>query len=101
MATFELAVAAFLLLNVGVGLVRVSLGPTAPDRMLSVQLFGSTGTAILLLLASTLDAPALRDAALVFAVLAGVVAAAFVRRGWGPEPRSDGGGGSDGSGDRR
>jgi multicomponent Na+:H+ antiporter subunit F len=93
MATFDLAVAAFLLVNVGVGLVRVARGPTEPDRMLSVQLFGSTGTAVLLLLASGLDAPALRDAALVFAVLAGVVAAAFVRRGWQPEPDESGGSG--------
>jgi multicomponent Na+:H+ antiporter subunit F len=85
MATFDLAVAAFLLVNVGVGLVRVARGPTEFDRMLSVQLFGSTGTAVLLLLASGLHAPALRDAALVFAVLAGVVVAAFVRRGWRPE----------------
>jgi multicomponent Na+:H+ antiporter subunit F len=94
MATFDLAVAAFLLVNVGVGLVRVARGPTEPDRMLSVQLFGSTGTAVLLLLASSLDAPTLRDAALVFAVLAGVVTAAFVRRGWAPEP-SEGRGAGD------
>jgi multicomponent Na+:H+ antiporter subunit F len=90
MATFDLTVAGFLLINVAAGLVRIARGPTAPDRMLAAQLFGSTGTAVLLLLASGLDSPALRDAALVFGVLAGVVTVAFVRRGWRPPLPGDG-----------
>ncbi|HSJ25240.1 MAG TPA: monovalent cation/H+ antiporter complex subunit F [Longimicrobiales bacterium] len=73
--------ALFLLLNVTAGLVRIARGPTAPDRMLAAQLFGTTGVAILLVLAEALDVRALRDVALVFALLAAVLAVAFVKRG--------------------
>lgn len=82
MADFHLAVALFLLLNVAAGLIRIARGPTPADRMLAAQLFGSTGTAALLLLASGTGVLALRDVALVFALLASVVMVAFVRRGW-------------------
>jgi multicomponent Na+:H+ antiporter subunit F len=61
---------------------RVLRGPTAPDRMQAAQLFGTTVTAILLLLAQAQDYPPLRDAALVLALLAAVTAVAFVRRAW-------------------
>lgn len=77
-----LAVAAFLLLNVLVGLARVLRGPTPADRMLAAQLFGTTGVAILLLLAQGLSAPALRDVALVLALLSALSMVAFVRRAW-------------------
>jgi multicomponent Na+:H+ antiporter subunit F len=73
------AVALFLLLNVLAGLARIVRGPAPADRMLSVQLLGSTGTAALLLLAEGEGAEALRDVALVFALLASVVTVAFVR----------------------
>jgi multicomponent Na+:H+ antiporter subunit F len=69
-----------LLLTFAAGAVRVALGPTDADRMLSAQLFGTTGIAILLLLAHGLDRPALIDVALVFALLAIVAAVTFVRR---------------------
>lgn len=72
-----------MLLNIFAGLVRVLRGPTPADRMLSAQLFGTTGVAILLLLAEALSAPALRDVALVLALLSAVAVAAFVRRAWG------------------
>lgn len=74
-------VALFLLLNVMAGLVRIARGPTAPDRMLAAQLFGTTGVAILLVLAEAMQQPALRDVALVFALLAAVLAVSFVKRG--------------------
>ena len=82
MTAFYLGVCAFLLLNILAGLVRVLRGPTPADRMLSAQLFGTTGVAILLLLAEALSAPALRDVALVLALLSAVAVAAFVRRAW-------------------
>ena len=82
MASLHAGVALFLLLNVAAGLLRVVRGPTPADRMLAAQLFGSTGTAILLLLAEATDTAALRDVALLFALLASVVTVAFVRRGW-------------------
>jgi len=74
-------VALFLLLNVMAGMVRIARGPTAPDRMLAAQLFGTTGVAILLVLAEAMHMPALRDVALVFALLAAVLAVSFVKRG--------------------
>jgi multicomponent Na+:H+ antiporter subunit F len=77
-----LALALFLALNLGAGMWRVLRGPTAADRMLAAQLFGTTAVAILLLLAEASGGAALRDVALVFALLAAVTAVAFVRRAW-------------------
>ena len=71
-----------LLLTLGAGFWRALRGPTAADRMLAVQLFGTTAVAITLLLAEAFGTAALRDVALVFALLAAVTAVAFVRRGW-------------------
>jgi multicomponent Na+:H+ antiporter subunit F len=79
MAEFYLEMALFLLLNLLTGLVRVFRGPTLVDRMLTVQLFGTTAVAILMLLAEGLAAPALRDVALLFALLAALSSVAFVR----------------------
>lgn len=77
-----LAITTFLILNLAAGLWRVMQGPTAADRMLAAQLFGTTAVAALLLLAEGMQRPALRDVALVFALLAAVAAVAFVRRVW-------------------
>jgi multicomponent Na+:H+ antiporter subunit F len=74
--------AVFLLLNVVLGLVRVARGPSAADRMIAGQLFGTAGVALLLILSETMAMPALRDVALVFALLAVVVTVAFAKRGW-------------------
>lgn len=82
MTTLLLAVAAFLILNVGAGMVRVARGPSPADRMLAAQLFGTTGVAVLLVLAEATATPSLRDVALVFALLAVVLSVAFVKRGW-------------------
>ncbi len=80
-----IGVALFLLLTLVAGLWRILRGPTAADRMLAAQLFGTTAVACLLLLAQALEQPALRDIALVFALLAVVTAIAFVRRAWTAE----------------
>jgi multicomponent Na+:H+ antiporter subunit F len=82
MQTLYLALALFLLLNLGAGMWRVLRGPTAADRMLAAQLFGTTAVAVLLLLAQATENAALRDVALVFALLAAVTAVAFVQRVW-------------------
>jgi multicomponent Na+:H+ antiporter subunit F len=47
---------------------------------MSAQLMGTTGIAILLLLAPVVRIPGLLDTALVFALLAAVAVAAFTRR---------------------
>lgn len=60
---------ALLLLTLIIGLWRVLLGPRRVDRLLAVQLFGTTGAALLLVLAQWQGAPALRDAALISAAL--------------------------------
>ncbi len=74
-----LLLAVLLLVSIAAGVWRVLRGPTRADRMLAVQLFGTTGAAILLLLAQGQGQPALIDAALVLAVLAAVVSAALVQ----------------------
>lgn len=82
MNTLYLAFALFLLLNLLAGMWRILRGPTPADRMLAAQLFGTTAVAILLLLSQALGQAALRDVALVFALLAVVTAIAFVKRAW-------------------
>lgn len=72
-------IAVLLMLNLGAGLYRVYRGPTAADRMLALQLFGTTTVALLLLLAEGLALPALRDVALIFTLLSAPVIVAFVR----------------------
>ena len=88
--SLPLGIAGFLLLNLAAGLWRVMRGPTAADRMLAAQLFGTTAVAVLLLLAEAMDEAALRDVALIFALLATVAATAFVRRIWVREDEDGG-----------
>ena len=76
--------ALLLLVNSIPGLLRVVRGPTTPDRMVGVLLFGSTGVALLLVAAQALDSPSVRDVALVLAVLAALAAVVFARLG-GPQ----------------
>lgn len=82
MQTLYLGLALFLLLNIIAGMWRILRGPAPTDRMLAAQLFGTTAVAILLLLAQAYNYAALRDVALIFALLAVVAAAAFVREAW-------------------
>jgi multicomponent Na+:H+ antiporter subunit F len=82
MPDISLIVAFFLLCNVIGGLIRVLRGPTPADSMLAAQLFGTTGVAILIVLAKPMKMPALLDVALLFALLAAVVVVAFVVRFW-------------------
>ena len=62
------------------GLVAILRPGHFSERLLAVQLIGSGGVALLLLLAFLLAAPALIDVALVLALLAPVTVAAFTRR---------------------
>lgn len=79
MHELRVGIALFLLLTVLVGLVRVARGPTLADRILVTQLFGTTGVAVLLLLAPDPGYSSLRNVALVFALFAAVTVIAFVR----------------------
>ncbi len=69
-----------LLASLVIGLVRIWRGPGHADRMLAAQLFGTTGVALLLILAHLQAMPALRDVALVLALLAVLAVLAFVAR---------------------
>jgi len=80
MASYFTWLAIFLLFTMLGGLVRVVRGPKPADRMLGVQLFGSTGVAVLLLLAEAAQNDALRNVALVFVLLALLAVIAFVER---------------------
>lgn len=90
MNDFNLLLAVFLLVNLMITLLRVARGPTDADRLLVALLFSTTGVAILLLLASTEDTSVLIDIALVFALLAAITGAVFVRRAWWPEEEENG-----------
>ncbi len=79
MNEFYMILVLFLLLNILSGLARIIRGPTLGDRMLALQLFGTTGVAILMLLAQRFAEPALRDVALIFALLAVLAMIAFVK----------------------
>jgi multicomponent Na+:H+ antiporter subunit F len=69
-----------LMLSLFLGLLRVIRGPDAGDRMLAMQLIGTTGVGLTLTLGVSLDQPALIDVALILALLAAVAAAAFTGR---------------------
>ena len=84
-------IALLLLCAVVAGLLRILKGPTAADRMMAAQLFGTCGVAILLLLSKGLESPVLIDIGLVFALLAAMTTTTFVRRTWLPGAEKEGG----------
>ena len=86
MAQYLSVIAIVLLGTLALGLVRVWRGPGPGDRMASVLLGGTTGVALLLILAAIEGSGSTLDTALVLAVLAPVLTVAFVaaRRRQGP-----------------
>jgi len=86
-ADFLLSAAAFVLVMVAVGLVRILRGPEDADRMMAAQLFGSGGIAALLLLGVATEAKAVIDVAMILALLAAFASVAFVQSA----ARTDGG----------
>lgn len=74
--------ALILLPAIATGMFRILRGPTAADRMMTAQLFGTCGVAILLLLSAGMNNPVLLDIALVFALLAALATVTFVSRTW-------------------
>ena len=61
------------------GLMRVFLGPATEDRMMAVQLVGTTAVAMLIVFSALLGMPSAIDVALVLALLATVAALALSR----------------------
>ena len=82
MSWIHIIFALFLLMAIAAGMIRILKGPTAADRMMAAQLFGTCGVAILLLLGKGTGNAVLFDIALVFALLAALATMTFVRRTW-------------------
>lgn len=82
MDMFVWAIALFLLANLVVALIAAARGPTPADRMLMALLFGTTGTAVLVLLGAAGAGAPLIDVALVLALLAAIGGIAFAKRAW-------------------
>lgn len=88
MTTFGYLLALFLLGNLVTGLLGLFRGRVAPTWMLGIQIFGTTGTATLLVLAEVQQEPALRDVALVCALLAAITLVGYTQRIW-PRPAAE------------
>jgi multicomponent Na+:H+ antiporter subunit F len=78
MAEFLLGAAGLVLAMVALGLLRLLRGPTDADRMMSAQLLGTGGIAVLLLWSVATATPAVVDVALALALLAAFASVAFV-----------------------
>jgi multicomponent Na+:H+ antiporter subunit F len=79
MTSFLFAAAGFVLVMAALGLARVLRGPGEADRILSVQLIGSDGVAVLLLLSAATGTSSIVDVALMLALLATFVSVVFLR----------------------
>lgn len=77
--TFYYAAALTVLLTLLLAFIRVCRGPTAEDRLLGIQSFGTAGTVIVLLLSQTETMGGLTDVALILAMLAAVTIITFTR----------------------
>ena len=79
MAEFMQWMAAFVVLMVALGLVRVARGPGRAERMMAAPLLGTGGIGALLLFAAASGEPAIVDVALTLALLAAFASIAFVK----------------------
>lgn len=80
MSGFLLAASAFVLATTALGLLRVLRGPTEADRMMAVQLLGTGGIAIALMVGQATGIDAVGNVALTLALLAAFASIAFTRR---------------------
>jgi multicomponent Na+:H+ antiporter subunit F len=72
-------IAALILLLALIGaLFWIMIAPTAVDRLMAIQLTGTTGVAVILILSRIMIVAGLLDVAMVFAILAAVTTFAFV-----------------------
>ena len=77
MQAFLLGAALMIALMMALGMGALLRGPSAGDRMMAVQMVGTCGAAICLLVASAADLPAILDVALVMTLLAAFATAAM------------------------
>lgn len=78
MTEFLGAAALAILLLVCLGLARIIWGPGEADRLMAVQLLGSGGVAVLVLLGVATKTSSIVDVALMLALLAAFALVAFV-----------------------
>jgi len=90
MVEFLFAAAGLLLVSTIVGLIPMLTAPTDSDRMLTAQLAGSGGVAMLVLFAVAAEAAPVLDVALLLALLAAFASVAFLS-GVTPSPDVDDG----------
>jgi multicomponent Na+:H+ antiporter subunit F len=79
MADFLLSMAAFVVMMVALGLVRVARGPGRAERMMAAQLLGTGAIGALLLFGAATGEAAAVDVALTLALLAAFASIAFVK----------------------
>ena len=79
MADFLYSAAAFVVLMVAVGLVRVARGPGRAERMMAAQLLGTGAIGALLLFGVASGEGAVFDVALTLALLSAFASIAFVK----------------------
>ncbi|WP_051340926.1 monovalent cation/H+ antiporter complex subunit F [Azospirillum halopraeferens] len=91
MQTLNIAVALFLLANAGVGLLLLRRERTIADRLVIVNLMGTTSVVAVLLVGAAAGMAAADDVALVAAMLAPFTSLTFARRLWwrGTPPGED------------
>ncbi len=87
---FLLASTVAVLAMVALGLLRMLQGPGTADRMMAVQLLGTGGVAVLLLLAAVTGIGAVVDVALTLALLAAFASIAFFKGAPGCAPEDTG-----------
>jgi multicomponent Na+:H+ antiporter subunit F len=73
------ASALVILLAIGVSLFRVYVGPSRADRIMGVQLVGTSAVALLVLLSMMHPQPGILDLALLLALLAAFSAIGFIK----------------------
>lgn len=79
MDDFLLSAAAFLVLMVALGLLRVARGPGRAERMMAAQLLGTGAIGALLLVGAATGEGAVLDVALTLALLSAFASIAFVK----------------------
>lgn len=89
MTGFLTLAALIMTLSLTLGLIRVFIGPSVEDRMLSIQLVGTSGVGLVLLMGYLLNLPSSLDVALVLALLAAISVVALTRRERRPEASHD------------
>lgn len=91
MTSFLIGIAGFVLGTAALGLFDIFFRSGETDHLLTAQLLGTDGIAILLLLSIATETPPIVDVALMLALLAAFAAVAFVRSATSSQQSNDAG----------